>query len=175
MVVIALLAVAGMRLYNLGVTRGLALAPQIANQLPQGAPIIPYMPYGPWGFRPFGWGFGFLGFFSPCCSSSASGASSAGSSYGAVGVAVGTGNSVGRCSKNGTAAPMAGALMRDRSSNHPPLRADASAKKGTRSKRRHSPLTRGSARRWGKLYLASGLSRSMVFASGDGAMDRTHV
>jgi hypothetical protein len=24
-------------------------------------------------------------------------------------------------------------------------------------------------------YLASGLSRSMVFASGDGAMDRTHV
>jgi hypothetical protein len=24
-------------------------------------------------------------------------------------------------------------------------------------------------------YLASGLSRSIVFASGDGAMDRTHV
>lgn len=65
LVVIALLAGAGMRLYNLGVTRGLALAPQIANRLPQGAPIIPYMPYGPWGFRPFGWGFGFLGFFSP--------------------------------------------------------------------------------------------------------------
>ena len=48
---------------------------------------------------------------------------------------------------------------------------------GSRHQRKatHSPLTRGSARRWGKLYLASGLSRSMVFASGDGAMDRTHV
>jgi hypothetical protein len=31
------------------------------------------------------------------------------------------------------------------------------------------------ARQCGKLYLASGLSRSMLFASGDGAMDRTHV
>ena len=26
-----------------------------------------------------------------------------------------------------------------------------------------------------KFYLASGLSRSMVFASGEGAMERTHV
>ncbi len=63
--VIALLFGAGVRLYNLGVARGLALAPQLADRLPQGAPVIPYMPYGPWVFRPFGWGFGFLGFFFP--------------------------------------------------------------------------------------------------------------
>ena len=38
----------------------------------------------------------------------------------------------------------------------------------------HSPLTRilpGGL----ESYLASGLSRSMVFASGEGAMERTHV
>ena len=47
---------------------------------------------------------------------------------------------------------------------------------GSRHQRKatHSALTR-ICQAVGKLYLASGLSRSMVFASGDGAMDRTHV
>lgn len=65
LVLIAMLAGAGTRLYNLGVARGLALAPQLADRLPPGTPIFPYMSYGPWGFRPFGWGFGFAGFFFP--------------------------------------------------------------------------------------------------------------
>lgn len=64
LIVIALLAGAGARLYQIGVARGLALAPQLADRLPPGAPLIPYAPYGPWGYRPFGWGFGF-GFFFP--------------------------------------------------------------------------------------------------------------
>jgi len=60
---IGLLAGAGASLYHLGVSHGLAVAPQLADRLPQGAPVVPYIPYGPWGFRPFGWGFGFLGLF----------------------------------------------------------------------------------------------------------------
>jgi hypothetical protein len=64
LIVIALLAGAGARLYQIGVARGLALAPQLADRLPPGALLMPYAPYGPWGYRPFGWGFGF-GFFFP--------------------------------------------------------------------------------------------------------------
>lgn len=60
LLLIGLLAGAGASLYHLGVARGLAEAPQLANRLPQGAPIFPYAPYGPWGFGPFGWGFGFF-------------------------------------------------------------------------------------------------------------------
>ena len=60
LVVIALLAGAGARLYQIGVARGLALAPQLADRLPPGAALVPYAPYGPWGYRPFGFGFGFF-------------------------------------------------------------------------------------------------------------------
>jgi hypothetical protein len=60
LLVIALLAGMGVRLYSLGVARGLSLAPLLADRLPQGVPLFPHMPYGRWGFRPLGWGFGFF-------------------------------------------------------------------------------------------------------------------
>ncbi len=54
----------GLTAYNYGVVRGLADSGRFIEEGGRGMPIMPFMHYG-WGLRPFGFGFGFLGFLIP--------------------------------------------------------------------------------------------------------------
>jgi hypothetical protein len=60
LVLLAVLAAAGIYVYNIGLSQGLAQATNQSGQAPGATPYSPYW-YGPY-FRPFGFGFGFLGF-----------------------------------------------------------------------------------------------------------------
>jgi hypothetical protein len=60
-VLIAVIAAAGFFVYNIGLSQGMARSAVQSGQAPN-APVYPPYWYGPY-FRPFGFGFGFLGFF----------------------------------------------------------------------------------------------------------------
>jgi hypothetical protein len=54
----------GLTAYNYGVAQGLADSGRLGVEGWRGMPFVPFMHYG-WGFRPFGFGFGFLGCLFP--------------------------------------------------------------------------------------------------------------
>lgn len=59
LVAIVLAVAIGSQVYQAGVARGLSESGQ-AGPRPEGAP-----PYGSYGYRPYGFGFGFFGFLAP--------------------------------------------------------------------------------------------------------------
>jgi hypothetical protein len=61
LVLLAVIAVAGIYVYNIGLAQGRIQAAQLANPGNGTTPYLPYW-YGPF-FHPFGFGFGLFGFF----------------------------------------------------------------------------------------------------------------
>ncbi len=62
LVLVALLAGAGVYAYNVGVAQGLAQSGKLTTPAPG---VLPYPYYGPFFFHPFGFGFGLFGFLIP--------------------------------------------------------------------------------------------------------------
>lgn len=65
LVLIAGLIGVGVYAYDLGVGQGLAQSGKLVAPAAGGAPVPYYLPAGPFFYRPFGWGFGFLGCLFP--------------------------------------------------------------------------------------------------------------
>ena len=61
LVLVAAIAATGFYVYNIGLAQGRMEGAQLSGQGPGAAPYPPYW-YGPY-FRPFGFGFGFIGLF----------------------------------------------------------------------------------------------------------------